>query len=1167
MIFLPYFSVLSSTCTKSREKLSNCAVQLAHFTVGELLIPRADFTLQLSRNNERLSTNTKLFSASILNIRGGAKGGKKKAKSGKKVKKIEDDSKKEIVMGSAMGTKPNMLLVDEAISEDHSTVAVSSAKLTELGLFGGDTVLLKGRKRKDTVAIINTDDSVSDNRIRMTKVTRSNLRLRLGDTVTVTAFPDVKFAKSITVLPFQDTVEGLTGDLFEVYVKPYFFERYRPMKRGDTFQCRGGMRAVEFKVVSVVGADDKDEEYCTVGPDTEIYCEGTPLGREEDSRLDEVGYDDIGGCNKQLTLIRELVELPLRHPQIFRTVGIPPPKGVLMFGPPGSGKTMIAKAVAAETGAFFFLLNGPEIMSKLAGESESNLRKAFEEAEKNAPSIIFIDEIDSIAPKRDKAGGEVERRIVSQLLTLMDGIKPTSNVVVIAATNRPNVIDPALRRFGRFDRELNIGVPDDDGRMEILRIKTRNMKLAQDVDLEFVGRNTHGYVGADISQLCMEAALQAIREKLPLIDVDAATVPIEVLNSFEIGNEHFRHALEVTNPSAMRENVVEVPNVSWEDIGGLQDVKRELYETVQYPIEHADKFEKFGMQPSKGVLFYGPPGCGKTLLAKAIANECGANFISIKGPELLTMWFGESEANVRDLFDKARAAAPCILFFDEMDSIAKARGGGGGGGSSEAGDRVINQILTEIDGVASRKAVFVIGATNRPDILDSAITRPGRLDQLIYIPLPDYESRLNIFQANLRKSPVAPDVDMVALAKATEGFSGADITEICQRAAKNAIRESVTADIARAKAILAEEVDEDAPFEDPVQFIRRDHFEEAMSRARKSVGDKEIQLYEQFTAKMKSDASASGARGFSFDDKDKDETKEGDSAAESHDLHHHDTTSTPSSSPSSPAVPVPRDVLLFTSTAALEGSIRRIALDQSYIPPDISSSSSSSSGDSNSESSGIVVLGGIQEPRGLAVDLRQRRVFLSLLDGDVYRIELDALLAPAETFAVAGVPTLATLVQTSPSTVRRLLAAPTSSRLDGITLVPSTGPTPWTEQRVFVADYNMQRLWLLRDTGGNGGGGAWLPLGRGGDITQVAMPRGVAARLLPSGEVELFIAEYLGRIWRLKIGRTKGLVDNTPLTPELLLDWSGYPAAARIRQELQSSTSRGTSRVFLEVSY
>ena len=815
-------------------------------------------------------------------IKGGKKEGKKSSKkTSKKDVSIDTDDGKanKVDLATAILTKkqqPNMLLADDSLTDDHSSVGISSAKMKELGLFSGDTVLLKGKKRKSTVAIVITDDSVNDSRIKMTKVVRSNLRLRLGDAVTITALPEVKYAKNVQVLPFKDTVEGLEGNIFDVFVKPYFNEKFRPLKVGDIFIARGGMRAVEFKVVGITHSDESDtSDYCIVGQDTEVICEGESLGREEDERLDEVGYDDIGGCQRQLAQIRELVELPLRHPQIFRSVGIPPPRGVLMYGPPGSGKTMIAKAVAAETGAYFFLLNGPEIMSKLAGESESNLRKAFEEAEKNSPSIIFIDEIDSIAPKRDKAGGEVERRIVSQLLTLMDGIKPTSNVIVIACTNRPNVIDPALRRFGRFDRELDIGVPDDAGRLEILRIKTRNMKVAKDCDLEQIAKDTHGYVGADIAQLCMEAAFQSIREKMHLIDVDADKIDAEILDSIEINIDHFRHALSVTNPSALRENVVEVPNVSWADVGGLEDVKKELYETVQYPVEHADKFEKFGMQPSKGVLFYGPPGCGKTLLAKAIANECGANFISIKGPELLTMWFGESEANVRDLFDKARAAAPCILFFDEMDSIAKARGGSGGG-SSEAGDRVINQILTEIDGVGARKSVFVIGATNRPDILDNAVTRPGRLDQLIYIPLPDYLSRLSIFKANLRKAPVSPEVDLDKLAKSTEGFSGADITEICQRAAKNAIRESVAAGVERAKQIASGEINEDDPYTDPVPFIRRDHFEEAMSRARRSVSDKDIRQYEQFMSKMKADASAAGAGNFSFDESEKKENEGGD---------------------------------------------------------------------------------------------------------------------------------------------------------------------------------------------------------------------------------------------------------------------------------------------------
>lgn len=493
-----------------------------------------------------------------------------------------------------------------------------------------------------------------------------------------------------------------------------------------------------------------------------------------------------------------MVELPLRHPSLFKAIGVKPPRGILMYGPPGTGKTLIARAVANETGAFFFLINGPEIMSKLAGESESNLRKAFEEAEKNSPAIIFIDEIDAIAPKRDKTHGEVERRIVSQLLTLMDGMKKSSHLIVMAATNRPNSIDPALRRFGRFDREIDIGIPDATGRLEVLRIHTKNMKLADDVDLEQIAAETHGHVGADLASLCSEAALQQIREKMDLIDLEDDKIDAEVLASLAVTMENFRYAMTKSSPSALRETVVEVPNTTWADIGGLENVKKELQELVQYPVEHPDKFLKFGMQPSRGVLFYGPPGCGKTLLAKAIANECQANFISVKGPELLTMWFGESEANVRDIFDKARSAAPCVLFFDELDSIAKARGGNVGDAGGAA-DRVINQILTEMDGMGAKKNVFIIGATNRPDIIDPAILRPGRLDQLIYIPLPDDKSREAILKANLRKSPLAKDVDLTYIAKVTQGFSGADLTEICQRACKLAIRQAIEAEIKREK--------------------------------------------------------------------------------------------------------------------------------------------------------------------------------------------------------------------------------------------------------------------------------------------------------------------------------------------------------------------------------
>ena len=687
----------------------------------------------------------------------------------------------------------------------------------------------------------------------ISQVIRKNLRVRLGDIVNITAKEDVPYIKKVHILPLDDTIEGVSGNLFDVYLKPYFLEAYRPLRKGDLFLVRSAMHPVEFKVVEM-----DPSPYGVCAPDTEIHCEGEPVKREDEERADEVGYDDIGGCRRQMAQIREMIELPLRHPKLFQTLGVKPPRGVLLFGPPGSGKTLIAKAVANETGAFFFLINGPEIMSKMAGESESNLRKAFEEAEKNAPAIIFIDEIDSIAPKRDKSNGEVEKRIVSQLLTLMDGMKGRSNTVVIGATNRPNAMDPALRRFGRFDREIDIGVPDENGRLEIFRIHTRNMKLDDDVDPEAIAKETHGFVGADMAALCTEAAMQCIREKMDLIDIEEDTIDAEVLASMSVNQEHFKFALGTSNPSSLRETVVEVPNVSWNDIGGLYGVKRELKELVQYPIEHPEKFEKFGMSPSRGVLFYGPPGCGKTLLAKAVANECQANFISIKGPELLTMYFGESEANVRDVFAKARGAAPCVLFFDELDSIAQQRGGNQGDGGG-AGDRVMNQLLTEMDGVGSKKNVFVIGATNRPDIIDTALMRPGRLDQLIYIPMPDYESRLSILKAVLRKTPVHKDVDLQYLATQTDKFTGADLTEICQRSAKLAIREDIERNMereriqadAREQGLMEEDVEE----EDLVPEIMPRHFENAVRDARRSVSDNDLAQYSRFAQNLQQSRS------------------------------------------------------------------------------------------------------------------------------------------------------------------------------------------------------------------------------------------------------------------------------------------------------------------------
>jgi transitional endoplasmic reticulum ATPase len=747
----------------------------------------------------------------------------------------------------------NRLVVEDATlegSDDNSVVTINPDTLDELQLFKGDSVKLVGKRRKETVAVVLSDDNVAKGKIMMNKVVRNNLRVKLMDVVMIKPLQEVKYGKRIHVLPIDDTIEGLSGDLFDIFLKPYFVEAYRPVHKGDLFKCQGAMRTVEFKVVEC----DPDN-FCIVAPETVIHCEGEPIKREEEeAALNQVGYDDIGGCRKQLSQIREMVELPLRHPGLFKAIGIKPPKGILMYGPPGSGKTLIARAVANETGAFFWLINGPEIMSKMAGDSEANLRKAFAECEKNSPAILFIDEIDSIAPKREKANGEVEKRIVSQLLTLMDGMNKRSNVIVMAATNRPNTIDGALRRFGRFDREIDIGVPDEIGRLEILNIHTKNMRLDEDVDLESIAKESHGFVGADLAQLATEAAMQCIREKMDLIDFEEDTIDAAVLDSMHVNQDHFRYALQTVNPSSMKEVIVEIPNVSWADIGGLEGTKKELQELVQYPVEFPEHFEKFGQSPSKGVLFYGPPGCGKTLLAKAIANECQANFISIKGPELLTMWFGESEANVRQVFDRARQASPCVLFFDEIDSIGKKRGSGGGDAGG-AGDRVINQLLTEMDGMGKKKNVFIIGATNRPELLDGALMRPGRLDQIIYIPLPDTPARFSILKACTRKSPVAKDVDLGFLAEFTTGYSGADLAEICQRAAKYAISDVIKIQMEkkreREEKGLGSDDEEEDDGEDAVPFITKEHFFNAMQTGRKSVTKEELDRYDRFAREMK----------------------------------------------------------------------------------------------------------------------------------------------------------------------------------------------------------------------------------------------------------------------------------------------------------------------------
>jgi len=799
------------------------------------------------------------------------------------------------IMGTSAGRNAmQVYLFSDDDTAGHTVVALTPDAMESMGIFDGDTVSIKGKRGKKTIATVS-ELSASDvtslasksagliggeggesQAIGMSSDAMRNAGVRAGDAVTVAPAPDVKFGKTVLILPYSDSLDSAgvkdseEAKVFDDYLRPYFEGKFRTLHRGDSFHINGPLGELEFQCVEIDTVETDGDDACVVVDDTMIECDGDAVERDDDlDDLANAGYDTIGGATKHLAAVRELVELPLRHPELWGKLGINPPRGVLLTGPSGCGKTAMARAVAAETGAYFFVINGPEVISKRAGESETNLRRAFEDAEANAAdyngAIIFIDEIDSIAPKREKAGGEVEKRIVSQLLTLMDGLKPTSKVVVIGATNRPTVIESALRRPGRFDRELDMGVPDEEGRLEILQIKTRDMRLGNDVDLDVLARGTHGYVGADLQQLCMEAALECIRSKMGLIDFDKDKVDKKILDSIVVNGKHFEHALSVVHPSSLRENQVEVPDVHWEDVGGLEDVKRELHETVQYPVEHADKYIKFGMNPSKGVLFYGPPGCGKTLLAKAIANECGANFISIKGPELLTQWFGESEANVRELFDKARAASPCILMFDEMDSIAKARGSGGAG-SSEAGDRVINQILTEIDGVGARKNVFVIGATNRPDILDPAVIRPGRLDQLIYIPLPDLKSRKAIFEAALRKAPLDPSIDLEVLARSTHGFSGADITEICQTASKMAIREAILAEEERLKKVEQGLIDEDdeKPTEESFQITKK-YFNFAMSRARRSVSEKDLALFEEFAEKQKA-GRGEAATNFKFTD-------------------------------------------------------------------------------------------------------------------------------------------------------------------------------------------------------------------------------------------------------------------------------------------------------------
>ncbi len=681
------------------------------------------------------------------------------------------------------------LRVAEARQRDigRKIARVDSRAMRELGLSPGDLIEIIGKK--STVAIVwppyKEDDGMG--LIRIDGEIRRNAGVTVGDYVTIRK-ARAEPAKKIVLAPFETL--PFVGDLSRI-VRSQLLNL--PVMRGDIIVIPVLGMGIELKVTST-----SPSNIVIVTENTIIEVSTTPVKRVEE--VGGVTYEDIGGLHEELQRIREMVELPLKHPELFRHLGIEPPKGVILWGPPGCGKTLIAKAIANETGAHFISINGPEIMSKFYGESEARLREIFKEAEENAPSIIFIDELDAIAPKRSEVTGEVERRVVSQLLTLMDGLKTRGQVIVIGATNRIDAIDPALRRPGRFDREIRIGVPDRNGRKEILQIHTRRMPLAEDVNLDELANITHGFTGADLAALCREAAMNALRRFLPKIDLEKETIPTEVLEQLKVTREDFMNALKVVQPSALREVILEIPNVKWEDIGDLEQAKQELREAVEWPLKYPDVFKRLGIKPPKGILLYGPPGTGKTLLAKAVANESEANFISIKGPEILSKWVGESEKAVREIFQRAREAAPCIIFFDELDAIAPRRGM-----HTDAGvtDRIVNQLLTEMDGIQILKDVVVIGATNRPDILDPALLRPGRFDRIIYVPPPDIEGRYQIFQIHTRDMPLADDVDLRKLAEMTDGYTGADIEAVCREAALNAARENINIDKVYMRHFLA----------------------------------------------------------------------------------------------------------------------------------------------------------------------------------------------------------------------------------------------------------------------------------------------------------------------------------------------------------------------------
>jgi transitional endoplasmic reticulum ATPase len=723
------------------------------------------------------------------------------------------------------------LKVAEAKSNDvgRGIARIDPHVIEELGLTSGDVIQIIGKKK--TVAIVwpGYPEDAGFKIIRIDGFTRKNAGVGIDDKVKIRKVT----AQPATVVKLAPT-EPLRIVGGEAYLRQYL--ENRAVSRGDMIELNIMGRKIGLVVTSVQPPADA----VIINYATRVEISEKPAKITE-TKIPRVTYEDIGGLKEEIRKVREMIELPLKYPEIFERLGVEAPKGVLLHGPPGTGKTLLAKAVANETNANFYSISGPEIMSKYYGESEERLREIFKEAEENAPSIIFIDEIDSIAPKREEVTGEVERRVVAQLLALMDGLESRGQVVVIGATNRPNALDPALRRPGRFDREIEIGIPDRNARKEILLIHTRGMPLPEDEEerkriIEDFADKTHGFVGADLEALCKEAAMRSLRRILPEIDFELESIPAEILDKIQVTYQDFEEAFMDIEPSAMREVLVEVPDVRWDDIGGLEEAKQELREAVEWPLKYPEVFAHMRAQPPKGILLYGPPGTGKTLLAKAVANESEANFISVKGPEFLSKWVGESEKAVRETFRKARQAAPCVVFMDEIDAIAPTRGSGF---DSHVTERVVSQILTELDGLEELRGVVVIAATNRPDIIDPALLRPGRFDRLIFIPPPDRKAREEIFKIHTRSKPLAEDVDIAKLAEMTENYTGADIAAVCNEAVMLAIREYISEGKPLDRETMKKELK-----------LKMKHFKEAMKKI-KPISKEELEQYLRIAEKFK----------------------------------------------------------------------------------------------------------------------------------------------------------------------------------------------------------------------------------------------------------------------------------------------------------------------------